>query len=173
MASREPDGSPIFDNIDIDMFVKVLAHTAFSAWCKGSVTSSMLIYYQVLSLCSLFPYFISSKEQNIQIPSLYHLPCTMLQFLSSVGRCLGCRHETVVNGITGFVKWYSRLYRNQGSLFFGPGRFDWGEQIVVVTGGTRIHSWYIRTVLQFQQERPALENFSPILSLSATLPLSS
>ncbi|TFK68195.1 retinal short-chain dehydrogenase/reductase [Pluteus cervinus] len=34
-----------------------------------------------------------------------------------------------------FLKWCSRLYRNQGSLLFGPGRFDWGEQIVVVTGG--------------------------------------
>lgn len=36
----------------------------------------------------------------------------------------------------GFFKWYSRLYRNQGNLLFGPGRFDWGEQIVVITGGT-------------------------------------
>lgn len=35
-----------------------------------------------------------------------------------------------------FAKWYSLLYRNQGSLLFGPGRFDWGEQIVVITGGS-------------------------------------
>jgi len=34
-----------------------------------------------------------------------------------------------------FTKWASRLYRNRGSVFFRPGRFDWGEQIVVVTGG--------------------------------------
>ncbi|EKM59280.1 uncharacterized protein PHACADRAFT_249667 [Phanerochaete carnosa HHB-10118-sp] len=34
------------------------------------------------------------------------------------------------------VKWYSRLFRNQGSLLFGPPRFDWGEQIVVITGGS-------------------------------------
>jgi len=27
------------------------------------------------------------------------------------------------------------LYRNQGNLLWGPGRFDWGEQIVLVTGG--------------------------------------
>ncbi|KAF8663416.1 hypothetical protein AX16_000988 [Volvariella volvacea WC 439] len=33
------------------------------------------------------------------------------------------------------VKWLSRLYRNQGSLLFGPGRFDWGDQVVVITGG--------------------------------------
>jgi len=35
-----------------------------------------------------------------------------------------------------FIKWYSRLYRNQGSLLFGPAPFDWGEQIVVITGGS-------------------------------------
>lgn len=35
-----------------------------------------------------------------------------------------------------FFKWYSRLYRNQGSLLFGPRPLDWGEQIVVVTGGS-------------------------------------
>jgi len=34
-----------------------------------------------------------------------------------------------------FLKWYSRLYRNQGSLLFGPGPLDWGEQIVLITGG--------------------------------------
>lgn len=33
------------------------------------------------------------------------------------------------------MKWYSRLYRNQGNLFFGPGSVDWGEQIVLITGG--------------------------------------
>ncbi|KDQ64381.1 hypothetical protein JAAARDRAFT_28003 [Jaapia argillacea MUCL 33604] len=34
------------------------------------------------------------------------------------------------------VKWYSRLYRNQASLFYGPPPLDWSEQIVVVTGGS-------------------------------------
>jgi len=33
------------------------------------------------------------------------------------------------------LRWYSRLYRNQGSLLFGPGAVDWGEQIVLITGG--------------------------------------
>ena len=31
------------------------------------------------------------------------------------------------------------LYRNQGNLLWGPGRFDWGEQIVLVTGGMCMH----------------------------------
>lgn len=39
--------------------------------------------------------------------------------------------------LIGFLKWYARLYRNQGNLLCGPGPYDWGEQIVIVTGGTR------------------------------------
>ncbi|KAL5530289.1 hypothetical protein ACEPAF_6546 [Sanghuangporus sanghuang] len=34
------------------------------------------------------------------------------------------------------LKWFSRLYRNGGDLFFAPPRLDWGEQIIVVTGGS-------------------------------------
>ncbi|KAG6821501.1 hypothetical protein H0H93_000009 [Arthromyces matolae] len=57
--------SPVFDSLDVDIFIKVLAHTLF-----------------------------------------------------------------------GFIKWCSRLYRNQRGLFFGPAKFDWGSQIVVITGGS-------------------------------------
>ncbi|TFY59158.1 hypothetical protein EVJ58_g5948, partial [Rhodofomes roseus] len=35
-----------------------------------------------------------------------------------------------------FTKWHSRLYRNQGSLIYGPGSLDWGEQIILITGGS-------------------------------------
>jgi len=34
------------------------------------------------------------------------------------------------------LKWFSRLYRNQASLFFAPPRLDWAEEIVVITGGS-------------------------------------
>lgn len=37
--------------------------------------------------------------------------------------------------ISGFIKWYSRLYRNQGSFILRPNRLEWSDQIVVVTGG--------------------------------------
>jgi hypothetical protein len=37
--------------------------------------------------------------------------------------------------MVGFTKWLSKLYQNQGSLIFSPPRFDWGEQIVLITGG--------------------------------------
>ncbi|KZT29253.1 retinal short-chain dehydrogenase reductase [Neolentinus lepideus HHB14362 ss-1] len=34
-----------------------------------------------------------------------------------------------------FVKWCSRLYANQASLFFAPPPVDWSEELVVITGG--------------------------------------
>jgi NAD(P)-dependent dehydrogenase (short-subunit alcohol dehydrogenase family) len=34
-----------------------------------------------------------------------------------------------------FIKWYSRLYRNQGSLLFAPPRIDWSNEVVLITGG--------------------------------------
>jgi len=34
-----------------------------------------------------------------------------------------------------FIRWYSRLYYNQASLFFAPAPLDWSEEIVVITGG--------------------------------------
>jgi len=34
------------------------------------------------------------------------------------------------------VRWLSLLYRNQASLFFSPPPLDWGDQIVVITGGS-------------------------------------
>lgn len=57
----------------------------------------------------------------------YVLSVRCPSFIRMINLCL--------NLAAGFLRWYSRLYRNQGSLLFGPGRFDWGEQIVLVTGG--------------------------------------
>jgi hypothetical protein len=37
--------------------------------------------------------------------------------------------------VLGTIKWISRLYSNQGNLFYAPRPFEWGEQIVVITGG--------------------------------------
>ena len=43
--------------------------------------------------------------------------------------------------MSGLFQWLSRLYRNGGSLLFAPPRLDWGEQVVVVTGGA--YTWVI------------------------------
>jgi NAD(P)-dependent dehydrogenase (short-subunit alcohol dehydrogenase family) len=95
------DASPIFDSLDVDLVVKVLAHTAFSPF----FTFFIPVFY-VFQGAKL-------SDQIVVLSGVYY----------------------VVVSLFWFVKWYSRLYRNQGSLLFGPGPFDWGEQIVVVTGG--------------------------------------
>jgi len=96
------DGSPVFDSLDIDLFVKVLAHTVFGPF---------FVFF-----IPVFYIFQGAKVTD----SVVVISSTYWVFIS----------------LFWFIKWCSRLYRNQGSLFFGPGRFDWGEQIVVITGGS-------------------------------------
>lgn len=101
MAQQPYEASPIFDTLDIDLVVKVLAHTAFSPF--------------FLFFIPIFYVFQGAKYTDPVV------------FLSGV-------YYLVVSSFW-FLKWYSRLYRNQGSLLFRPGRFDWGEQIILITGG--------------------------------------
>ena len=67
------------------------------------------------------------------LPSWYHLRIGFW-YRHSVRRLLRLDNWDELFS-QGFLKWYSRLYRNQGSLLFGPGAADWGEQIVLITGG--------------------------------------
>ncbi|KIM91192.1 hypothetical protein PILCRDRAFT_168122 [Piloderma croceum F 1598] len=101
--TRQPDydASPIFDNLDVDLVLKVLSHTAFSPF----FTFFIPVFYVFQGL--------SYNNPAVLISSAYYVAICAFWFL----------------------KWYSRLYRNQGSLLFGPGPLDWGEQIVLVTGG--------------------------------------
>jgi NAD(P)-dependent dehydrogenase (short-subunit alcohol dehydrogenase family) len=100
-ASIVHDASPIFDSLDVDLVVKVLAHTAFSPF----FTFFIPVFY-VFQGAQL-------KDRIVVVSALYYVAVSVFWF----------------------AKWYSRLYRNQGSLLFGPGPLEWGEQIVVVTGG--------------------------------------
>ncbi|KAI0322450.1 retinal short-chain dehydrogenase/reductase [Amylostereum chailletii] len=103
MDSNLPGESvgPVFDNLDVDLVVKVLNHTAFSPF-----------------FIFLVPIFFIFQEARID---------TRPVFFASVYWVLVCTFW--------LLKWYSRLYRNQGSILFGPPPLDWGEQIVVITGG--------------------------------------
>ncbi|KAI0053646.1 retinal short-chain dehydrogenase/reductase [Auriscalpium vulgare] len=94
-------GEPIFDTFDVDLLVKVLAHTLFSPF--------FIFFLPVLAVFSGADY----TDTQVVVPSVYF----------------------VVISIFWFTKWYSRLWRNQGSLLYGPGMLDWGEQIVLITGG--------------------------------------
>ncbi|KAI0082386.1 retinal short-chain dehydrogenase/reductase [Panus rudis PR-1116 ss-1] len=63
-----------------------------------------------------------------------------------------------------FVKWYSRLYRNQGSLLFAHPPLDWGEQIVVVTGGSSGIGELIANTLAVRNVTVAVLDIHPIVT---------
>lgn len=73
--------------------------------------------------------------QKSRIPQLCSRQSTVFVCPLSVSHLLWRTRSHDDTSTTGFVKWYSRLYRNQGSLIFAPSRLDWSEQIVVLTGG--------------------------------------
>jgi len=95
------DGSPIFDSLDIDLFVKVLANTAFSPF--------FVVFIPIFNII----HGASLTDPIVIAWSIYYA------FISAFW----------------FIKWYSKLYRNQGNLFFRSAPLDWGEQIVLITGG--------------------------------------
>ncbi|PPQ77662.1 hypothetical protein CVT25_011097 [Psilocybe cyanescens] len=98
---HDEDGSPIFDNLDLDLIVQVLANTAFSPF--------------FVFLLPVFYIFQGAKvsDRIVVVGVLYYLAISLFWF----------------------IKWYSRLYRNQGSFILRPNRLEWSDQIVVVTGG--------------------------------------
>jgi len=101
LRHTEEDGSPIFDNLDLDLVVQVLSNTLFSPFFVFFVP--------------VFYFFQGAKfsDQIFVFSSVYY----------------------VVICFFWFVKWYSKLYRNQGSLLFRPKPLDWSDQIVLITGG--------------------------------------
>ncbi|KAK7060386.1 hypothetical protein VNI00_001151 [Paramarasmius palmivorus] len=62
------------------------------------------------------------------------------------------------------AKWLSRLWRNQGSLFFAPKRFDWGEQIVVITGGSSGVGELLANTLAVRNVTVVVLDIKPIVS---------
>uniref|UniRef100_A0A8H7Y088 Short-chain dehydrogenase/reductase 3 n=1 Tax=Psilocybe cubensis TaxID=181762 RepID=A0A8H7Y088_PSICU len=95
------DGTPIFDNLDLDLIIQVLANTAFSPF--------------FVALMPVFYVFQGAKVSDGIVVGgvVYYLAISLFWF----------------------IKWYSRLYRNQGSFILRPKRLEWSDQIVVVTGG--------------------------------------
>jgi len=98
----DTDGSPIFDSLDIDLFIKVFSHTAFS------------------------PFFV------MLIPTFYVFQGA--KFTDTIVVASAAYYVFVSMFWT--IKWISRLYSNQGNLLYAPRPFEWGEQIVVITGGS-------------------------------------
>lgn len=62
--SRSPDGMPIFDTLDLDLVVKVLAHTAFSEFPEPHLQNRNLKRFKVHSSYSSSQSSTSSKGQS-------------------------------------------------------------------------------------------------------------
>ncbi|PSR93738.1 hypothetical protein PHLCEN_2v4633 [Hermanssonia centrifuga] len=124
------DTSPILDSLDIDLLVKVLAHTAFSPF----FTFFIPVFYYFQGERWSDPLLVLSAGYNVAVSAFW------------------------------FFKWYSRLYRNQGSLLFGPGRFDWGEQIIVVTGGSSGIGELIANTLAVRNVAVVVLDVNPIVT---------
>ncbi|GBE79942.1 Dehydrogenase RED2 [Sparassis crispa] len=63
-----------------------------------------------------------------------------------------------------FLKWCSRLYRNQGSLLFGQPPLDWGEQVVVITGGSSGIGELIANTLAVRNVTVIVLDIKPIIT---------
>ncbi|TDL29814.1 retinal short-chain dehydrogenase/reductase [Rickenella mellea] len=62
------------------------------------------------------------------------------------------------------LKWFSQVYRNGWSLLFAPPRFDWGEQIVVVTGGSSGIGELIANTLAVRNVTVIVLDVNPIIT---------
>ena len=69
----------------------------------------------------------------------------------------------------GFLRWYSRLYRNQGSLLFGPPRLDWGDQLVVITGGSSGIGELVANTLAVRNVTVVVLDVNPIVTENCEL----
>jgi len=67
------------------------------------------------------------------------------------------------------IKWYSRLYRNQGKLLYGPAPFDWGEQIVVVTGGSSGVGELLANTLAVRNVSVVVLDVNPIITENSNI----
>jgi len=61
-------------------------------------------------------------------------------------------------------EWLSTLYRNQGNLLFSPKRYDWGEQIVVITGGASGVGELLANTLAVRNVTVAVLDITPIIT---------
>ncbi|THV08287.1 retinal short-chain dehydrogenase/reductase [Dendrothele bispora CBS 962.96] len=126
----DADVTPVFDNLDLDLVVKVLTHTLFGPF---------FIFFT-----PVFFFFQGSKltDPLVVYPSVWF----------------------VVVSVFWSIKWCSRLYRNQGNFFLAPPRFDWGEQIVVITGGSSGVGELLANTLAVRNVTVAVLDIKPIVT---------
>ncbi|QRV76747.1 short chain dehydrogenase [Ceratobasidium sp. AG-Ba] len=100
--SRHFDSTLVFDQLDLDLVIKVINHTLLSPF---------------------FAFFVPITYKAQGLP--WDSPIIQWSLV-------------YVAAVTAFwsLKFASRLWRNGGSWLYSPERIDWGEQIVMITGGS-------------------------------------
>jgi len=100
--SRHFDSTLVFDQLDLDLVIKVINHTLLSPF---------------------FAFFVPITYKAQGLP--WDSPIIQWSLV----------YVAVVAAFW-FLKFASRLWRNSGSWLYSPERIDWGEQIVLITGGS-------------------------------------
>ncbi|CAE7090834.1 unnamed protein product [Rhizoctonia solani] len=100
--SRHFDSTLVFDQVDLDMFIKVINHTILSPF---------------------FAFFVPITYKAQGLP--WNSPVIQWSLV----------YVAVITAFW-FLKFASRLWRNGGSWLYSPERIDWGEQTVLITGGS-------------------------------------
>ncbi len=158
---------PLYDSFDVDLVVKVLAYTAFSEhnYHMDMWTISRTYTPQAHSSLSSSRSFTTSRDlagPTQPLSSSASITWLSLRFVSPLVLLSLLVLNLCVR--TGFSKWCSRLHRNQGNLLFGPPRLDWGNQLVVVTGGASGIGELIANTLAVRNVTVAVLDVNPIVT---------
>lgn len=92
----------VFDALDLDLVVKVLANTLFSPF----FTFFIPLFYKAQGADWLAPVVLYSAIYFVCVSSFW------------------------------ILHWSSSVWRNERSFLWKSGRIDWGEQVIVITGGS-------------------------------------
>jgi len=125
MAGPEPyEGTLAFDNLDIDLILKVASHTIFGPF----FTFFVPIIYKGMGAPWTAPTVFYSSAWFLFVTSIW-----LLQRLSN-------------------------KYRNSGT----PGRLNWGDQIVLITGGSSGIGYLLANTLAIRQVTVVVLDVIPI-----------
>lgn len=133
MDTSSPDPAGIFDMLDIDLVVKVLSRTVFSASSTIVLVVPFLTSDKGPFFVFFIPIFFYANGAHLDMPLIWGSALYWLA-ISLFCACPTQRAGLLIDLFTGLIKRGSVLYRNQGG-FYAPPRFDWGNQIVLITGG--------------------------------------
>jgi hypothetical protein len=138
METHTQDARPVFDSLDIDLVIKVLERTVFSEChllCLARRSNCAFKGPFFVLLVVLFYVFHGARytDPQVRIPSIYFIILSLFCMCLLLDTSLNPIDTRIILGIT---KWCSKLWRNKLSPVYRSSRLDWGEQIILITGGT-------------------------------------